>query len=142
MRGQGGGQIYNVEGFGSAGIYREGMSVYGATKRAVRYFTRSLVNEVKKSPVLVCTIVPGIVATEMLAEQYATASPRRKRLYDAAADLPETVGRGLAPRILANRRNGAVIAWIGPWQIVWRLLSPAYAKRGVMQRAGRPGGER
>ena len=45
MRAQGGGAIYNMEGWGSDGKRRRGLSVYGTTKRAVRYFTRALADE-------------------------------------------------------------------------------------------------
>jgi len=45
MRAQGGGAIYNVEGWGSDGKRRDGLTVYGTTKQAVRYFTRGLADE-------------------------------------------------------------------------------------------------
>ena len=45
MRAQGGGAIYNMEGWGSDGKRRSGLTVYGTTKRAVRYFTRTLADE-------------------------------------------------------------------------------------------------
>lgn len=37
---QGGGFIYNMYGFGSTGMMRPGLSIYGSTKRAVNYLTR------------------------------------------------------------------------------------------------------
>jgi NAD(P)-dependent dehydrogenase (short-subunit alcohol dehydrogenase family) len=132
MRAQGGGQIVNVEGFGSSGMKRTGMSVYGATKYAVRYFTRSLVQEQKSGPVIISTLVPGLVVSDMLEEQYAVATPGRKKLYALASDLPLTIGLGVAPRILANQKNGAVISWIGPLQILGRLLSSKYKNRGLL----------
>jgi NAD(P)-dependent dehydrogenase (short-subunit alcohol dehydrogenase family) len=128
---QGGGQIFNTEGFGSSGSRREGMAVYGATKQAVRYFTRSLVDELDGTPVIIGTIVPGLVVTDMLIEQARAATPRRRGLYEAAADLPETVAAGLVPRILANKEHGAVIAWLTPIGFVGRLLSPSMKKRGL-----------
>jgi NAD(P)-dependent dehydrogenase (short-subunit alcohol dehydrogenase family) len=57
------GAVYNMEGFGSTGMTREGMATYGASKRAVTYLTKSLVQDVKASDVIVGTISPGIVAT-------------------------------------------------------------------------------
>ena len=42
---QGFGQIYNVEGYGSNDSMMTGLTMYGTTKRAVTYFTRSLAKE-------------------------------------------------------------------------------------------------
>lgn len=128
---QGGGQIFNTEGFGSSGSRREGMAVYGATKQAVRYFTRSLIDELDGTPVVVGTIVPGLVVTDMLIEQARAATPRRRGLYEAAADLPETIAAGLVPRILANKEHGAVISWLTPVGIIGRMLRPSMKKRGL-----------
>lgn len=132
MTAQGHGQICNVEGFGSSGSMREGMTVYGATKYAIRYFTRSLALELKGKPVIVSTLIPGLVATDMLKVQFDAATAGRKKLYEALADKPETIAAGVAPRLLANRRNGAVISWIGPAMLLGRLLLPKYKHRKLL----------
>lgn len=126
------GQIFNTEGFGSNGMKRNGMAVYGATKQAIRYFTRSVINEVAGGPVRVGTIVPGIVVSDMLAEQYRAASPRRRGLYSAFADLPETVAADIVPRLIANRKHGAVISWMSPADMIGRMFRPGYRKRGLL----------
>lgn len=131
MQAQGSGQIFNTEGFGSDGMKRDGMAIYGATKQAVRYFTRSIVKELAGGPVLIGTIVPGLIVSDMLVEQYKAASPRRRGLYAAAADLPETIAANLAPRLLGNRKHGAVVAWLTPLDLVGRLVQPKYKKRGL-----------
>ena len=45
MLAQGYGFVYNMYGFGSTGMLRTGMSIYGSTKRAVNYFTETMVKE-------------------------------------------------------------------------------------------------
>ncbi len=115
---------------------RTGMSVYGATKTAVRYFTRSLALELEGQAIIVSTLIPGLVATEMLQVQFAAASAGRKKFYELAADKPETIGEGVAPRLLANRKNGAVISWIGPAKLLGRMLSPKYRSRGLLGAGG------
>ena len=40
MLAQGGGQLYNMEGFGSDGRVGDGLAVYGCTKAAVRYLNK------------------------------------------------------------------------------------------------------
>jgi NAD(P)-dependent dehydrogenase (short-subunit alcohol dehydrogenase family) len=47
---QGSGMIWNMEGFGSNGSVRPTLSVYGASKYAVAYFTKALAKELGKTP--------------------------------------------------------------------------------------------
>ena len=56
---QGGGWIYNLEGFGSSGRTMAGLSVYGMTKAAAAFFGKSLAKEVANTSVKVATIQPG-----------------------------------------------------------------------------------
>ncbi len=126
---QGGGQIFNMEGFGSnPRIKRVGMAVYGATKCAVRYFTQSVSREVNGSGVRVGTLSPGVVVTEMLVSQFDGAPTaqweRSRRIYNKLAEPVETVAPWLATKVLANTLNGAAIAWINPLQMLWRIVSP------------------
>jgi NAD(P)-dependent dehydrogenase (short-subunit alcohol dehydrogenase family) len=55
---QGHGAIYNMEGLGSDGRRITGLTPYGTSKRAVRYFTDAFAAEVKNGPVIVGTISP------------------------------------------------------------------------------------
>ena len=41
MMAQGHGKVFNFEGFGLDGMTAPGLSIYGATKRAISYLTRS-----------------------------------------------------------------------------------------------------
>ena len=63
---QGFGQIYMFEGFGSNGQLQKGISVYGSTKRALRYFTAAAANEYKNTPIIIGSLSPGIVTTDLL----------------------------------------------------------------------------
>ena len=63
---QGGGKIFNMEGFGSNGMVRPAVSVYGSTKRALRHFTKSMAAELEGTAVKVCYLSPGIVITDLL----------------------------------------------------------------------------
>jgi NAD(P)-dependent dehydrogenase (short-subunit alcohol dehydrogenase family) len=130
MKAQGsGGQIFNLEGFGSnPRIKRTGMAVYGATKCATRYFSESVAREARGGPVLVGTLSPGIVVTDMLVGQFDGAPraqwERSRRFYNKVADTVDTVAPYLAERVLANEQNGASIAWINPLQMLLRIISP------------------
>ena len=135
MRAQpGGGQLFNMEGFGSNGMKRAGMSVYGATKSALRYFTQSLCKEAKGSTVRVGTVSPGIVMTDLLVRAY-DGHPEKleeaKRFFNIAADKVETVAPYLVARMLENDRNGAHIEWLTTGKLMGRFLAAPFTKRDL-----------
>jgi NAD(P)-dependent dehydrogenase (short-subunit alcohol dehydrogenase family) len=140
MCAQGGGQLYNFEGFGSDGMMRPGLTTYGTTKRALRYFTRSLEREHAGGPVLIGTISPGIVATDMLDEETGQLAPEQKararRIYNILGDRVETVAPWLAAQVLANTRHGARIAWLTPLKAAGRFLSARFRPRNVLEGVG------
>jgi short-subunit dehydrogenase len=116
MLDQGGGQIYNTEGFGSDDMVLSGLSVYGATKRGLRYFSASVAEEVKELPVQVGTISPGIVLTDFLFDDVRKMTPEKreqaKSIYNMLGDEVETVTPWLADEILKNEENGRRIIWL------------------------------
>ncbi|MCP4716543.1 MAG: SDR family oxidoreductase, partial [Deltaproteobacteria bacterium] len=95
MQSQRHGQIYNVEGYGSNDMMRTGFSVYGATKRALRYFTESLTQEAEALPVQIGCISPGIVLTDFMIDGLrklpADQLEAIKAIYNTLADSVETV---------------------------------------------------
>jgi NAD(P)-dependent dehydrogenase (short-subunit alcohol dehydrogenase family) len=134
MKAQGFGQLYNMEGFGSDGMVRPGLTVYGAAKAAVRYLNKGLAAELKGSPVQAGALSPGMVATEFISSQYRddpAAFERAKRIFNILADRPETVTPWLADKVLAKRRSGRRIAWLSRSKIFWRFLSAGFRKRDV-----------
>jgi NAD(P)-dependent dehydrogenase (short-subunit alcohol dehydrogenase family) len=133
MLAQGHGQIYTVEGWGSANEMRRGSTLYGTSKAAIRYFTRSLAAELRRTPVRLCTINPGLVATDLLAlsvrpEQEANI----RRFINIFGDRVETVAPALVERVLANRRHNARIAWLPPWRMLARALAAPFRRRRII----------
>ncbi len=127
MLSRGHGHIYNMEGFGSDGrLVRPGVIVYGATKSAVRYFTKGLVKEAQKTPVRVGFLSPGIVVTDLLTADDIEGS---RRFLNAVADTVETVAPYLVRRILDNDRHGARIDWLTGRKLAWRLARSPFARR-------------
>lgn len=143
MRAQGFGALYNMEGFGSDGARQLGMSTYGATKCGVRYFTRSLAEELRGTPLLVCTLSPGVVVTDLLVDVYRKGDPavhaRAKRLFQFIADTPEVVGDFLARAVLENRRTDVRLAWMTVPKAILRFFQPAYHTRKIFPGPGEPG---
>jgi short-subunit dehydrogenase len=64
---QGGGHIFNFYGHGSWDeLAPPGLTIYGTTKRAVRYFSEALIQETKDTPVRVGWMMPGLVMTDFV----------------------------------------------------------------------------
>ena len=128
------GQIFNIEGYGSDGrMMRPGMAVYGSTKAATRYFTRSVARELAGTGVQLGTLMPGAVITDMLVSMVGDLPPDERdgarRRYNIIGDPVDVVAPWLADRVLANTRNGAEISRISVPRIALRFLSPRYRRR-------------
>lgn len=136
---QGGGQIWNMEGFGSNGQTRMGASVYGSTKYALRYFTKSLAAELEGTPVKMCYLSPGIVVTDMLVpppEQRGEGWEQVKKILNVLADTVETVTPFLVDGILAADRNGAAVRWLTGPKVSWRFFKNRFVKRDIFTPLG------
>lgn len=134
MMQQGGGHLYNMDGFGSGGRLRDGMSIYGTSKRAVHYFTRALIEETKSSPVKVSHLSPGIVITDFITDQYKDdpeALEKAKRIFNILGDKVETVTPWLVEKMLANDKAGANIAWLTGSKVAMRFMTAPFNKRDL-----------
>ncbi len=131
---QGHGQIYNLEGFGSSGRVRGGLTAYGSTKSAIAYFTKSLAEELKNTPLQVGSLQPGMVATDMITDQYKDKPEewtRVKKIFNIFVERVETVSPFLVERILANTKNGAHITFMSQTKLMWRFMTAPFIKRNV-----------
>jgi short-subunit dehydrogenase len=140
MLAQGDGQIYNLEGMGSNDNMRAGFTVYGTTKRALRYFTESLVKESGATPVQIGTLGPGIVVTDFLIENMKKMPKEEyekvRMIYNMLADKVETVTPFLVENILSNRITGAKIDWLTDEKSAERFASEEYASRNLLGEFG------
>ncbi|MEV4414053.1 SDR family oxidoreductase [Catellatospora sp. NPDC049609] len=131
MAAQGHGALWNMEGFGSNGMIRPGLTVYGATKRAVTYTTDSLAKEVAGTGVTVHHLSPGMVVTDLLTHDYTPDElAQAKKIFNILADRVETVTPWLAEKVLAGAANGARVAWLTRGKAFWRFMT-AFRKRDV-----------
>ena len=131
---QGSGSLYNMEGFGSDGRIMSGMSIYGTSKNAVRYFTRSLIKEYDHMKVNIGSISPGMVVTDMLLEPLRLEPKKNSRalkVFHILADPADRVTPWLVSQILVNKRHGTRIAWLTRRKIMLRFLSSMFKKRKV-----------
>jgi short-subunit dehydrogenase len=136
MLAQGGGYIFNMEGHGSNGRIVPGMTVYGATKSGLTYFTKSLAEETKDTSVKVCLLSPGMVDTDLLMVDYQDAPEKfekAKRILNILVDKVETVTPFLVEQILAEPKHGAKIAWLTTGKIMFRFATARFIKRKIFE---------
>lgn len=131
MLGQGYGQIFNMEGYGSDGMMMPRMTLYGTTKSAVRYFTRSLAKEAASTNVKVGTLSPGMVVTDFLLKPLESNpdAEKNKSIYNILADTPETVTEFLSKEILKNQKNDSRIVWLTKGKVMKRFMLSPFNKR-------------
>jgi NAD(P)-dependent dehydrogenase (short-subunit alcohol dehydrogenase family) len=131
---QGHGHVYLMEGFGSDGRMRPGLTVYGSAKYAVRYLVRSLARELKGRQVKVSALSPGMVITDFITSQYEGREAeleRVKPIFNTIADRVETVTPWLVRRVLANDRSGNTINWLSGPKIFARFAFGWMRKRDL-----------
>ena len=133
MLAQGGGWIYNFEGFGSNGRVREGITLYGMTKSAIAFMGKSFAAELKDSPVKTGLIQPGMVITDMVTGQYSDPQEftKVKPIFNIIASRLEDVVPVLAEKILSNETNGARIDFLPRWKLMLRFMTAPFVKRNV-----------
>lgn len=133
---QGSGAVWFMEGHGSNGRIMKGLSVYGASKRALRYVARALAVETRGTGVLVGALSPGIMITDFTMKQLDRRNPeaweRTRKVFNILGDTPQTVAAFLVPRILAARKTGSLIEWLTTGKILWRFLTAGMARRKVI----------
>jgi len=130
------GQIYNFYGFGSGDEKKPvGLGVYGTTKRAIRYLTELLIEEVKDTPIQIGSLMPGTVITELMIKTISTMPIQErtmlKKNFNIVGDTVETVALFLVEEILKNNKNGAIINWMTEEKFKARLKDPYYQTRDL-----------
>jgi hypothetical protein len=85
---------------------------------------------------VVGALLPGMVVTDMLAQQYE-ANPegweRNKRVFNIMGDRVETIAPWFAQRMLANDRSGARIKWMSRFKLIGRFIAAPFSKRDLFE---------
>jgi short-subunit dehydrogenase len=132
---QGNGEFYIMEGKGANGNVLAGMTLYSATKRGGNYLFNALAVELKDKPVIVGSLNPGMVVTDLLTNQREESPEtweRNKKVFNILAERVETVAPFLVERMLTNTRNGAKISFGSTLKTLWRFLTAGITKRNVL----------
>jgi len=128
-----------MEGLGSDGRILEGLAYYGTSNAGRNYFNHVLIKEAKDTPVIIGTLHPGMVATDLLTKPYEDRPEdweRAKRIFNILADRVETVTPWMATQILKNEKSGVRISWSSRWKILGRFLTSPFTKRDIFEDPG------
>lgn len=135
MGSQGFGAIYNMEGFGSDGRKMAKLGVYGTSKSAVTYFTKSLIKETKTGKVIIGLISPGMVITELfLRPTYENEKEAKAflRIANILADKVETVTPWLVDKMIRNKVHGKRFNWLNNGKAGLRFVRSMFKKRKIL----------
>lgn len=137
MKAQGFGQIYNVEGYGSNDAMMTGLTMYGTSKRAVTYFTKSLAKEshdVTNDQVKVCRLTPGIMITDFIktangGRTHIELPEKTKKVYNILGEYPQTIVDYCVPRMIKNTKNNYDVVWLTNARAFRRFMFAGFNKK-------------
>ncbi|MFO7933293.1 MAG: SDR family oxidoreductase [Bacteroidales bacterium] len=123
---QGYGKIFNLEGLGSDGRIMEKLTLYGTSKRAVHYFTKSVARELRGENIQAGILSPGMVRTDFISDPMKDGNPeelaRFEKVRDILAEDPEKVTEFLVKKILASRKQYDRIEYLTFRRMVPKIL--------------------
>jgi NAD(P)-dependent dehydrogenase (short-subunit alcohol dehydrogenase family) len=137
MLAQGSGAVYSLEGLGSEkGMKVKGLSLYGTTKAALRYFNDSLFAELEGKPVIAGALQPGMVVTDLITSEYASKPEefeKFKPILNILSERPDVVTPILAYKMFTNTRNGARIRYNSSLGTMMKFITAPFKKRKVIE---------
>lgn len=123
---QGYGKVFNLEGFGSDGRMMDKLSLYGTSKRAVSYFTKSVSREIKEEKIQVGILSPGMVRTDFLTKSMNTASSseqeRNRKVFDILAEDVDVVTDFLCRKILISKKEYDRIEFLSKLRLIPKII--------------------
>jgi len=123
---QGFGALYNMEGMGAKSNRKvAGLSIYGSSKSALGYFNDAIASENNFENILVGSLQPGMMLTDMVMCQYEGRPEeweKVKGILTALSEDENVVSEWLADKILANRKNGVRLKYSGTLRMIKRLI--------------------
>ena len=120
-----GGMIYNLEGFGSTGMVRKGMQVYGTTKNSIAYIRKALSHEYKDSNVKICSIQPGMAVTNLILPREPGEKFDKSAywVFNVISDTTENIAAKIVPLIKANTKGNKVLKYSSMAKTIWNFFT-------------------
>lgn len=132
LQAQGFGAIYNMEGMGAKkGRMVDGLSIYGATKSGLRFFNDAIAHENKNGPILIGALLPGMMLTEMVMNQYEGKTDewlRVEGIFKAISEDVNVVADWMTDKMLTNQKNGVRFEFSNTYKILFRMLKQHFKR--------------
>jgi NAD(P)-dependent dehydrogenase (short-subunit alcohol dehydrogenase family) len=130
---QGFGKVYNTVGFGSTGMTRTGLNIYGTSKHAIAHFSKAFANELKGTDIIVGTLQPGMMVTDFVKASVGNTYDNAavQKIYNVLGDLPDVPAKYLVKRMISNHKNGKLLSWQSNGKIAYRFLKSIFVKRNL-----------
>jgi len=132
---QGFGKIYNTVGFGSSGMTRAGLNLYGTSKRAIAHFSKAFANELKGMGIIVGTLQPGMMVTDFVEASSGSIYNKSEvqKIYNILGDYPDVPAKFLVKRMIRNNVNGKQLSRQSNARIVFRFVKYFFVKRDLFK---------
>ena len=132
---QGYGKIYNTVGFGSSGMTRAGLDIYGTSKRAIAYLSKAFAHELKGKGIIVGTLQPGMMVTDFVKDNEGSAYDQAAvhKIYNILGDLPDKPAKYLVAKMISNRSNGILISYQSNLKVMFRFIISIFIKRDLFR---------
>ena len=129
---QGHGKIFNLEGLGSDGRIMNKLGLYGTSKRAVQYFSKSVSKELKEENIRVGILSPGMVKTDFLKESMtkgdSAEQKRTRKVLDILAEDLDVVTGFLVKKILKSTKQYDRIEYLTFRRLFPKLLKLMFVR--------------
>ncbi|MCX7772587.1 MAG: SDR family oxidoreductase [Clostridia bacterium] len=131
------GFIYNMEGYGSNGAVMRKIGLYGTSKCALTYFTKSMMKEMEDTGIKIGLLSPGMMVTDFMKDRASQSEPptipeSTRKILNILGDRPQTVAEFLVERMLKNKQNGAHIMWLTNRKAAARFMTAPFTKRNIV----------
>ena len=122
-----GGKIFLVDGTGAWGNPTPGNAAYGATKRGLTQFLKTMQAEVKGTEVNVHMFSPGMVVTDLLVKANRD-NLKALKFFNILAEKPAAVAAWLVPRMRGVRGSGKYFKFLTTAGVVYRFATAAWRR--------------
>lgn len=132
-----GGKIFNMEGFGSNGRMGYKMSIYGTSKNALTYFTKSFAKEIGGEKIQINRLNPGMVVTDFLNLAFENSTEeekiKTKKVFNMLGSEVDEVVKFLYKGIIKSKKNNDSINYLTTIKLLSKLIKNVVSPRNYFK---------
>jgi chlorophyll(ide) b reductase len=123
-----GGHLFQMEGFGSHGGLRTGLTTYGTSKFGIVYLAKALANECMGTNVGSHRLYPGLTLTDFITKGDTKVTKEMAFMLNAIGDTPDNVAKSLVPQILNVEGTSKHFEYVKQWQYAFKFMTSRFRK--------------